>query len=178
MPGFIAGEEYQPSAVKMMEGETTAPGLLTEPKLIAKMDNESIGTDATIAEHIKTIQDRGYTHKVGGVFEPLPIGLALVLGYDGMGFDFAKPKLRADTERAMQDISAGRCRYEQERKRLINQYEQAYHRVKQMAFVLERSFQKQMTENRPQPGHPAPRTARGETGGGPGRGTGRAAGKR
>ena len=35
------------------------PPRITEADLIAVMDKEGIGTDATIAEHIKTIQDRG-----------------------------------------------------------------------------------------------------------------------
>jgi DNA topoisomerase-3 len=180
IPGFGIGEEFQPVSVKMNEKETTAPGLLTEPQLIAKMDQEGIGTDATIAEHIKTIQDRGYSEKASGAFVPLPIGLALVLGYEGMGFDFAKPKLRADTERTMQDISAGRSTYDRERRRLINKYEDAYERVKQLAFMLDKSFQKQITENlRPaihvQPAERPPRGARTARGGaGRGRGRGRA----
>ena len=31
---------------------------MTETELIAKMDSEGIGTDATIHEHIKTISDQ------------------------------------------------------------------------------------------------------------------------
>lgn len=40
----------------MHEGETTAPPMLTEAELIRKMDDNGIGTDATIATHIQTIQ--------------------------------------------------------------------------------------------------------------------------
>jgi len=40
----------------MNEGETTAPPMLTEAELIRKMDENGIGTDATIATHIQTIQ--------------------------------------------------------------------------------------------------------------------------
>jgi len=38
------------------EGSTSRPALLTESELIAAMDKHGIGTDATIATHIKTIQ--------------------------------------------------------------------------------------------------------------------------
>ncbi len=43
-------------ALEMHEGETTAPPMLTEAELIRKMDDNGIGTDATIATHIQTIQ--------------------------------------------------------------------------------------------------------------------------
>ena len=37
------------------EGKTKPPNLLSESELISLMDKNGIGTDATIAEHIKTI---------------------------------------------------------------------------------------------------------------------------
>ncbi len=47
----------------MPEGETKAPPLLSESDLIGKMDQNGIGTDATIHEHIKTVQERQYAVK-------------------------------------------------------------------------------------------------------------------
>jgi DNA topoisomerase III len=45
------------------------------------MDRNGIGTDATIAAHIKTIQQREYALKNGaGQFVPTKLGLALVEG--------------------------------------------------------------------------------------------------
>ena len=56
-----------------------APELLSEPELIAMMDKEGIGTDATISEHIATILKRNYAEKnAAGRFTPTNIGLALV----------------------------------------------------------------------------------------------------
>ena len=56
-----------------------APELLSEPELIALMDKEGIGTDATISEHIATILKRNYAEKnLAGRFVPTNIGLALV----------------------------------------------------------------------------------------------------
>ena len=56
-----------------------APELLSEPELIALMDKEGIGTDATISEHITTILKRNYAEKnPAGRFVPTNIGLALV----------------------------------------------------------------------------------------------------
>jgi DNA topoisomerase-3 len=158
IPPFAIGEVFHPTAVRMNERTTTAPPLLTEPQLIAKMDKEHIGTDATIAEHIQTIQERGYVHQVNREFVPLPLGLALVLGYESMGFNFAKPNLRADTERTMAEVANGTKEYRREMKRLVDQYEEAYDRVKQMAHLLDRSFQKEMPNGRPPaPAAPPPR---------------------
>ena len=60
LPAFRVGEEFEPKEAMMSDAETTAPGHLTEPELIALMDANGIGTDATIAEHISTIQEREY----------------------------------------------------------------------------------------------------------------------
>lgn len=48
----------------MREGRTTAPELLTEAELIALMDKHGIGTDATHAEHISKIIDRGWLNLI------------------------------------------------------------------------------------------------------------------
>lgn len=60
MPKFTLGEEFQPTSANMTEGTTTAPGYLTEPDLLALMDANGIGTDATMAEHIAKIKEREY----------------------------------------------------------------------------------------------------------------------
>jgi DNA topoisomerase III len=60
LPAFQQGEVFQPAEAMMTEGKTTPPGYLTEADLIALMDINGIGTDATMAEHIQKIQDRKY----------------------------------------------------------------------------------------------------------------------
>lgn len=55
------------------------------------MDTKGIGTDATIAQHIKTIQERRYAvRNVQMRFEPTELGLALVEGYEAIGFTMTK----------------------------------------------------------------------------------------
>jgi DNA topoisomerase-3 len=60
---------------------------------------ESLGTDATHAEHIAKIQERLYT-KMNSErrFEPEKLGLGLCEGYDKMGHALSKPFLRAELE--------------------------------------------------------------------------------
>lgn len=60
LPQYTVGETFEPKEATMHDGETSAPGYLTEPELIALMDANGIGTDATMAEHIAKIKDREY----------------------------------------------------------------------------------------------------------------------
>jgi hypothetical protein len=85
---------------------------MTEPEILSLMDKEGIGTDATMHEHIRTIQERGYCHMDNnGYFIPSPLGIALIIGlgaYESYaGFHLAKPTLRAAMERDMELISRG-----------------------------------------------------------------------
>lgn len=60
IPVFHEGATFMPTNLLMHQGSTTAPELLKESDLIAMMDKHGIGTDATIAQHIQTVQDRNY----------------------------------------------------------------------------------------------------------------------
>jgi DNA topoisomerase-3 len=60
LPKFTKGETFQPTEAMMTDGKTSPPNYLTEADLIALMDANGIGTDATMAEHIQKIQDREY----------------------------------------------------------------------------------------------------------------------
>ncbi|KUL90535.1 hypothetical protein ZTR_00298 [Talaromyces verruculosus] len=110
LPHFEVGEVFEPTEAKITEGKTTPPTYLTEPELIALMDANGIGTDATMAEHINKIKERQYVAarpRTGGgnneggrggrgrgraaagntgVQELIPtrLGVALVEGYDNV----------------------------------------------------------------------------------------------
>lgn len=60
IPDFKVGQNVQISNIKIIEGRTEAPGYLTEANLIAKMEQNGIGTDASIATHINNIILRNY----------------------------------------------------------------------------------------------------------------------
>lgn len=64
LPKYTVGERFEPTEANMTEGKTTPPGYLTEADLIALMDANGIGTDATMAEHIEKIQLREYVQVV------------------------------------------------------------------------------------------------------------------
>ncbi|XP_014670296.1 PREDICTED: DNA topoisomerase 3-alpha-like [Priapulus caudatus] len=108
MPVFEVGQRFQPTSVEMVDGETTAPPLLTEADLIALMERHGIGTDATHADHIETIKSRAYVGvRDDGRFVPGELGMGLVDGYDSMGLAMSKPRLRAELEADLRAICDG-----------------------------------------------------------------------
>ncbi len=68
IPSFVQGEKLKPKTLNVEASVTTAPELLTEKDLITLMDKNGIGTDATIAQHITKIVERGYATKGMMVF--------------------------------------------------------------------------------------------------------------
>jgi DNA topoisomerase-3 len=69
LPKFTLDERFEPTEAMITEGQTSAPSYLTEPDLIALMDANGIGTDATMAEHIAKVKTRSYVFtrpKAGG----------------------------------------------------------------------------------------------------------------
>lgn len=92
----------------MVDGETKPPPLLTEADLIGLMEKHGIGTDATHAEHIETIKNRCYVGvQQDGTFLPGQLGMGLVEGYDLMGFELSKPRLRSELEADLKRICEG-----------------------------------------------------------------------
>ncbi|KAJ3523962.1 hypothetical protein NM688_g8641 [Phlebia brevispora] len=102
LPHFEEGEAFVPSVCELREGQTTRPNLLTEADLVALMDKNGIGTDATIAQHIQTIIDRKYViERMQGATKylvPSTLGIGLVEGYNEIGFDrsLSRPELRRE----------------------------------------------------------------------------------
>ncbi|RCN48206.1 DNA topoisomerase [Ancylostoma caninum] len=108
LPSYIEGEQLLDYQLRVADGQTQPPELLNEADLIALMDKYGIGTDATHAEHIEKIKTRQYVGvRDDGRFIPGYLGLALVDGYDAMGYAMSKPQLRANLELQLQAICAG-----------------------------------------------------------------------
>ncbi|GAQ86760.1 DNA topoisomerase III [Klebsormidium nitens] len=108
LPNFQQGQQFQPTELTLKEGRTAPPNPLTEAELIGLMDKAGIGTDATMHDHIKKLTDRSYAVKDNRQqFTPTPLGEALVMGYDGMGYELWKPFLRAGMERDMKLVGEG-----------------------------------------------------------------------
>uniref|UniRef100_A0A8C5EA37 DNA topoisomerase n=1 Tax=Gouania willdenowi TaxID=441366 RepID=A0A8C5EA37_GOUWI len=109
IPVYEQGSEFQPSALEMVDGQTSPPQLLTEADLISLMEKHGIGTDATHADHIETIKSRMYVGLTPDQrFLPGELGMGLVEGYNAMGYEMSKPNLRAELENDLKLVSEGR----------------------------------------------------------------------
>ena len=88
IPVYREGEVFSPTRLGFLAGRTEPPPLLSEDELIAQMDREGIGTDATMSSHIKTVLERGYAERVGAGgrhFSPTLLGQAMADGFDEIG---------------------------------------------------------------------------------------------
>ena len=108
IPEYQVHQQFQPTVLDIQDGQTAPPPLLNEADLIGLMEKYGIGTDATHAEHIDKIQQRLYVGVTNdGRFTPGTLGMALVEGYDAMGFAMSKPNLRAEFEADLCKICDG-----------------------------------------------------------------------
>ncbi|KAF2676149.1 DNA topoisomerase 3-beta [Lentithecium fluviatile CBS 122367] len=210
LPQYSVGETFEPKEATMHDGKTTAPGYLTEPELIALMDANGIGTDATMAEHIAKIKEREYVIArpqggaaaprgngaergggrgrgrgrggrggrggaaarnggggAGGMqeFIPTTLGVALMEGYDNVGFQtsLSKPFLRKEARRRwptdgsvyanarqmevqMKAICGGRSTRNEVVQQNLEQYRAVFTRTTQQINVLKAAIRKYVVE--------------------------------
>ncbi|KAF9073663.1 DNA topoisomerase [Rhodocollybia butyracea] len=136
LPDFAEGEAFNPSVCELRDGQTTKPSPLTEADLVALMDKNGIGTDATIATHIQTVIDREYVveHFEGATKYLLPstLGLGIVEGYDRLAITkgITKPMLRRETERRMTQICEGQLSKRVMVDQCIEEYKNMYAMVR------------------------------------------------
>ncbi|KAI8853138.1 DNA topoisomerase [Chytridium lagenaria] len=103
---FRVGEELMPSVLQLSTGYTSKPKCLTEAELIGMMERNSIGTDATIHEHIRKIEEREYVNKENERYVPTLLGIGLARGYKQINLDLSlmKPYLRSQLEASIKAI--------------------------------------------------------------------------
>ncbi|KAK5577233.1 hypothetical protein RB653_002173 [Dictyostelium firmibasis] len=141
IPTYQKGERFTPKRIDLTKGTTMAPHYITEAELLTAMDTNKIGTDATMATHIQTIQDRLYvTKNESNQFVPSHLGVSLVASYELMGFEFSKPNLRAAIEADVDKISRGQKTKQDVLQSTIEKYKQLYQLANQNTDCFDRSF--------------------------------------
>lgn len=134
LPAFAVGQTFQPLSINLQDGHTTPPSLLSEPELIGLMDEEGIGTDATIAEHIATVLGRKYIAKTEqDKFLPTTLGMALLKAYEALRLPMGKPYLRAAMERDCAQVCSGAKRREDVVRDCIREMREVFDRVQRSA---------------------------------------------
>lgn len=138
LPALQVGSRIVPSSLLMKDGTTAPPQHISEVELISLMDRNGIGTDATIAQHIATIQDREYATKdASQKFTPTRLGIALVEGYNSMGYQLNKPDLRREMEAECNLIASGQKNKDQVVSAILAKMRQCFEVVRQDAHKLD-----------------------------------------
>lgn len=146
LPNVQIGSRIQPSTLSMKDGRTVPPNPISEVELITLMDRNGIGTDATIATHITTIQDRGFASKDAQQrFEPNKLGIALVEGYNSMGYQLNRPDLRREMESECNAVASGRKRKEEVMQPILTKMLECFNRANAEADKLDTAVAKHFT---------------------------------
>lgn len=147
LPTFKEGDQVNVHLCKLKEGKTSPPEYMTEPELIALMDANGIGTDATIAEHIDKIILRNYiVREKKGRLElliPTTLGVSLIQGFDAVLADrisLSKPFLRRALEAYLKRIVSGEIDKGHVVAQLLPHYKEAFLESNRKANVIVETF--------------------------------------
>lgn len=147
LPEFQLNDTVNVHSAKLKEGKTSPPKYMTETELIALMDANGIGTDATIAEHIDKIILRNYiSRRKSGkleIFIPTSLGITLIQAFDAILIDrisLSKPFLRRALEGFLQKISRGEIRKQDVINQLLPLYKEAFLESNQKSHVMIDTF--------------------------------------
>lgn len=145
---FVIDQILNNVKVTKKEGKTYPPKLLNESQLIDLMDINGIGTDSTIHEHIKKIQEREYAIKLDKLFYPTALGYALIETYEQLGLKIIKPDLRSKMEKEMMLIVEGSEEKDKILKRNLIEYQEIYKKLEERKGEFEEIFFRLFNENR------------------------------
>lgn len=147
LPEFVPNETVNVHSAKLKEGKTSPPSYMTETELIALMDANGIGTDATIAEHIDKIILRNYiSRRKSGkaeIFIPTSLGITLIQAFDAILIDrisLSKPFLRRALEGFLQRIARGEITKQDVINQLLPLYKEAFLESNQKSHVMIDTF--------------------------------------
>lgn len=147
LPEFRRGQLVSVASAMLSEGKTSPPNYMTETELIALMDANDIGTDATIAEHIDKITQRKYIARrkirTKEYFIPTSLGISLIKGFEAVLVDkvsLSKPFLRRALERFLQKMCNGEIDQPHVRNQLLPLYKEAFLLCNQKGHVIVNTF--------------------------------------
>ncbi|ODV84162.1 hypothetical protein CANARDRAFT_29324 [[Candida] arabinofermentans NRRL YB-2248] len=158
IPEVEPNERIKLHKAELTEGQTHPPNHLTETELIALMDMNGIGTDATIAEHIEKIVAREYVEKKphgtgknkSNILVPTELGYGLAEGFNQMGFDnisLTKPFMRKSLEEKLKAICDGRTTMNEVLGDVTNTYREAFSLANRNQRILIESYKKTIEGN-------------------------------
>jgi len=114
VPSIKKGEKCVVKNLSIGSHKTSPPPYLSESDLLALMEKNEIGTDASMATHINNICERNYVSLTEGRrLIPSSLGIALVHGYQVIDNELVIPKIRADIESSCTLVAKGKAHKDQ-----------------------------------------------------------------
>ncbi len=98
--------------LKTEEKQTEPPGRYTEAGLVKELEKRGIGRPSTYASIIKTLEDRGYTEKIGRSLKPTDTGDVVSSFLETHFGNYIGDTFTAEMEDELDDIAAGKREYE------------------------------------------------------------------
>lgn len=158
LPRFTPNQQVKLLRAELLEGKTSPPQHMTEPELIALMDANGIGTDATIADHIDKVVEREYVVKVAAgrgakaqaLLVPSELGMALVEAFDRMldSVSLTKPWLRRQLEENLTAIVGGQRNRADVLAEEITRFREVFAESNRKQAMLIEAYQQVVLENR------------------------------
>lgn len=110
---IVEGASIPIKSINIRGDTTSPPGYLTESELIAQMEKNGIGTDASIPTHINNIQVRKYVDiEKGRRVVPTQLGITLAQGYHAIDVELVLPMVRSHVEQQLDLVAKGEAPYE------------------------------------------------------------------
>ncbi|KAI5147915.1 DNA topoisomerase III [Nematocida ausubeli] len=129
------------------DSHTEKPHFLTEAELIAKMDGNGIGTDATIHDHIERIKERKYVEVVNkNSIKSTWLGRSLINGYKSIGLTISEPQLRKEFECNLKKVCSGELSAKSLIDQEITKYREIYAAIEKNMPKFKEEFSKNKSD--------------------------------
>jgi DNA topoisomerase-1 len=119
LPTLQKADEVKNLGIEMEEKFTAPPRRYNQSSLLAKMEQEQIGTKATRADIIETLFKRNYLTSTRGVIEATELGLAVIESMDSFVPAILSTDLTRSMEKALEGIEQGSANSSEEIERAV-----------------------------------------------------------
>ncbi|KAL0392491.1 UNVERIFIED_CONTAM: DNA topoisomerase 3-beta [Sesamum radiatum] len=127
IPQFTEGQKIDISRIEVDEGSTQPPDYLSESELISLMEENGIGTDASIPVHINNICERNYVQvQAGRRLVPTALGISLIRGYQLIDPDLCLPDIRSFIEQQISLVAKGQADHSLVVEHVIEQFKRKF----------------------------------------------------
>ncbi len=111
LPKVFEGEALKLVEISSEEKQTEPPSRYSEAGLVKELEKRDIGRPSTYASIIKTLEDRGYTEKVGKSLKPTDTGDVVSTFLENNFGNYISDTFTAEMERELDEIAEGKREY-------------------------------------------------------------------